>query len=122
MRQSSAVGERRLRIILAALEPPMEGSQLILGVGEVQTIAVTVTSENCEDCRVELDADPSTFEIVSGSPSVSLGSGTFEKTVEWEVRAIMAGQSELQIRGTAGDLRQWLLVRVKIHRLPNLED
>jgi len=59
---------------------------MVLSVGEVQTVAATVTAQNCEDCRIELDADPELFEIVSGRHGLELGSGSFERTVEWRLR------------------------------------
>jgi hypothetical protein len=100
----------------------MEGSELILGVGEIQSVSAKVVSQNCEDCRLELDADASMFEIVSGSPSARLGSGSFETTVEWDVRAIAAGESALKIYATASGLRQPAMIRVRSHPLPKLED
>jgi len=100
----------------------MDASALILGVGEIQRIAVTVASQDCEDCRLEFESDASTLELVSGSPSVLLGSGSFEKTVEWDVRAIAAGESELKVRATGSDPRQWAMIPVRIHPLPKLED
>ena len=69
----------------------MEGNELILGVGEIQSVSAKVVSQNCVDWRLELDADASMFEIVSGSPSERLGSGSFETTVEWDIRRLQLG-------------------------------
>lgn len=60
----------------------------MLSVGEEQTISAVVTAENCEDCVVEPNVDPTRLVTVAGAQVVELGSGSFERTIEWRLRAI----------------------------------
>ena len=87
MTQSTCSGGCDLRLVLTPVRPPAEGNRLVLTVGEVQTIAATVSAQNCDDCRIELDAGPQLFEAISGQQAMDLGSGSFERTVEWGLRA-----------------------------------
>jgi len=75
-------------VLLTAPEPKAERGRVVLSVGEEQTISAVVTAENCEDCLIELNVDPTQLETVAGSQVIELGSGSFEQTIEWRLRGI----------------------------------
>ena len=118
-----AVVDARLELRLERLDPPMEGSELLLGVGETQSIQATIVAENCRECRARIDFDERHFEIVEGSPELALGSGSFTRTVGWRLRARSPGQKlSLEISATEDGASQLITLPVRIHPMPKMED
>ena len=112
-----------LRLQFAELNPPLEGNQLVLGVGETQTIAATVVVEDCTHCRVNLIADSEHLALIMGEKSTEVGSGTFDRTLEWQLRAIAPGDHlSIQVEARADEKYQTTMVPVRIHPLPRIED
>ena len=111
-----------LRVVLTASNPPAEGNRLVLSVGDEQTIAAIVSAQNCDDCRIELDADSKLFQTVSGPPVVELGSGSFERTVEWRLQAAApVDDATLGVTAIArGSIQQGFLF-VRIHPQQSIE-
>ena len=105
------------------LQPPMEGSRLILGIGETQRIAVAVSTEDCEASRIELVTDRRHLQIESGEATQDLGSGTYRKVVEWRLRAVAPGDDlSIDIVATADGLQQRAVFPVSIRPMPRMED
>ena len=122
MTQSTHSGGCVLRLVVTPVRPPAEGNRLVLTVGEVQTIAATVSAQNCDDCRIELEADSKLFQTVSGPPVVELGSGSFERTVEWRLQAAApVDDATLGVTAIArGSIQQGFLF-VRIHPQLSIE-
>ena len=113
----------RVTLETVELQPPMEGSRLILGVGEAQRIAVAVSVEDCQASRVELVADWRRLQLESGEESVNLGSGTFRKVVEWRLRAVAPGDGlSIDTVATADGRQQGAMYPVSIRPAPRIED
>jgi hypothetical protein len=101
----------------------MEESRLILGVGESQRIVVAVSAEDCEASRVELMADWQHLQLEAGEESVSLGSGTFRKIVEWRLRAVAPGDGlSIDVVATADGQQQRSLLPMSIRPMPRIGD
>ncbi len=113
----------RVTLETVELQPPMEGSRLILGVGAAQRIAVAVSAEDCEASRVELTADRRHLQLESGEESVNLGPGTFRRVVEWRLRAAAPGDGlSIDIVATADGRQQSAMYPVFIRPMPRIED
>src|SRR5207249_657046 len=111
-----AVLSARLEIRIERLDPPMEGSDLLLGVGETQSIEATVVAENCRECRAGIDFDHCHFELVDGSPDIPIGSGTFKRTLEWRLRARSQGDKlSVQISMSEGGAPRLVMLPARIH-------
>lgn len=113
----------RLEIRLKRLDPPLEGSDLLLGVSETQSIEATVVAENCRECRARLDFNERHFEFVEGSPDVALSSGAFTDTLAWRLRARSPGDRlSVEITVSEGGAPQLVVLPVRIHPMPKMED
>jgi hypothetical protein len=117
-----AVVDARLELKLERLAPPMEGSDLLLGVGETQNIEATIVAENCRECHATIEFDERHFDLVEGSPDLDVGSGSFTRTVMWRLRARSPGD-ELRIEISAFEgAAQLVTLPTRIHPMPKIED
>jgi hypothetical protein len=117
------VASARLELRVERLDPPMEGNDLLLGVGETQFIEATVVAENCRECNANIHFDESHFEIVEGSRPVDLGSGTFTRNLAWRLRARGPGDKlSIEISVSEGGARQLATLPVRIYSMPKMED
>jgi hypothetical protein len=113
----------RITLETVELEPRMEGSRLILGLGEAQRIVVAVSAEDCEASQVELMADWKHLQLEEGAESVSLGSGSFRKIVEWRLGAVAPGDGlSIDVVATADGQQQRSMFPMSIRPLPRIED
>ena len=118
-----AVVDARLELRLERLDPPMEGNDLLLGVGETQSIEAKVVAENCRECLARIDFNERDFELVDGSPNIALGTGTFTDTLAWRLRAQSQGDKlSVQIYVSEGGAPQLVVLPVRIHPMPKMED
>jgi len=118
-----AVVDALLELKLERLNPPMEGSDLLLGVGETQSIEATVVAENCRECRARIRFDDAHFEMIAGGRDLALGSGTFERNVEWRLRARSPGQKlSIEISASEGGAAHFVMLPARIHPMPKIED
>ena len=69
----------------------MEGPELILSVGEIQSVSVRVVAKDCREVSVKFQVDERHLEIVSEPAEPDLGAGTFERIVDWRLRARKPG-------------------------------
>ena len=117
MRDSSPREGCRLALRIQALDPPAEGASLVLSVGEAQTLEVSVTSTNCQDCRVDLlVGEPPAFEIVSGTQSVRLSPAESTHKIAWELRARTAiDGGSLEVVATCRGSRRQVMIPLRIH-------
>lgn len=105
-----------------ALRPPLEGSQLVLGVGEHQDISYRVSGEAIDGGHVVLVAEPFNFELVSGEEVTQLGSGVFNMVVEWRLKAVAPGDNlRIEITATADGDVQTASLPVAIHSFPKVD-
>ena len=113
----------RVTLETVELQPPLEGSRLILAVGEMQRIAVAASIEDCESSRIELIADLRHLQVESGEATVDLGSGTFRKVIEWRLRAVAAGDGlSIDIVATADGSQQRVMFPLTIRSVPRIEN
>ena len=113
----------RLKVRISNLDPPAEGNRLVLSVGEIQTIAAKVKVVGCEGCVVELGIDGKHFELIEGEIRAELGSGTFERTLVWTLRAVAPGDSlSVDVGATANGESQAAMIPARIHPMPRIED
>ena len=118
-----AVVGARLEIRIERLDPPMEGSDLLLGVGETQSIEATVVAKNCRECRARIRFDERHFELVDGSPDISLSSGSFTHTLAWRLRARSPGEKlTVELSVSEGGAPQLVMLPARIHPMPKMED
>lgn len=112
-----------LRLQFAEFSPPLEGNQLVLGVGETQTIAATIVVKDCTQCRVDLIAGTEHFALIMGEKHAEIGGGTFDRTLEWQLQAIAPGDHlSIQVEATADEKYQTTMVPVRIHPRLRIED
>ncbi len=114
---------RRLRLFAVPIAPSPDAKHLVLGVGEVQTLATTVRVDNCVSSSVQIIADPANFEVLSANTTIDLGPGTFERTIEWRVKATAPGSGlGLEFLAVANGLRQSAMFPVTVHAMPELDN
>ncbi|HEV8573162.1 MAG TPA: hypothetical protein VGR43_00500 [Dehalococcoidia bacterium] len=116
---------RTVSVLLTASEPKAETGRVVLSVGEEQTVAATITAQDCDDCLVKLNVDSSKLELIAGSESVEPGSGSFEQTIEWRLRAIApVKDGTIEITVKCRDIRtpHAYFLPLRIHPSLNTED
>ena len=112
-----------LRLQFAEFSPPLEGNQLVLSVGETQTVAAKVVVEDCSHCRVDLIASAEHFSLIMGEKDTEIGGGTFDRKLEWQLQAIAPGDHlSIQVEATADEKYQTTMVSVRIHPRLRIED
>ena|SRR4030067_1514402 len=79
-----------------------------INMHETIAIQTTIISENVENCFVTFKYDSNHFDLVKGNELVSLGSGSFSKTLSWVLKAIKISYNSLwtEITAEAGNLFQ----------------
>ncbi len=99
----------------------MEGSELLLGVGETQSIAATVVAANCRECHANIRFDEEHFELIAGEHELALGSGTFKRSLEWQIRARNPGEKLIvELSVTEGGALQLITLPVRILPAPDM--
>src|SRR2546428_13440851 len=100
----------------------MEGPELILSVGEIQSVSVRVVAKDCREVSVKFQVDERHLEIVSEPAERDLGAGTFERIVDWRLRARKPGDKlSIEIMATEGAAPRVVMLPVRILPMPQLE-
>jgi hypothetical protein len=99
----------------------MEGSDLLLGVGETQSIEATVVALNCRECLAHIDFDERHFELVEGSSDIPISSGTFTHTLMAASGSKSGRQTKRPNFGIRGGAPQLVMLPARIHPMPKIE-